>query len=307
MSSQSGEVKVDKKCFIITPIGGNSSDIRRKADGVIETVITPLLEKLDFSDVKAAHQINLSGSINNQIVSRIIDDDLVIANLTGLNPNVMYELAIRHATMKPIIHICEHSTNLPFDIKDQRTIIYTDDILGAKELENSLTTMVIEVMKQGKCDDNPIYSAVKRKIIENIASEDQNIQIQKFILDKIDSIEEKLNNSLNKNTSGWPSWETKDIRAYTSHKGPSNIIKFKLNVFAPRDIDIKDIKKDIEQYDLIEVMSFEVKKSDEKNNYIIFDMKTIGGIVFQDVEGLLDTINEGRTLPYKATSVIAMK
>lgn len=111
-----------KKCFIITPIGDEGSETFRMAKGVIESVIKPVLERNGFEDIKPAYEILESGMIGNQIVDRIVNDDLVIANLTGNNPNVMYELAIRHAAAKPIIHICETGTKLLFDIKDNRTI-----------------------------------------------------------------------------------------------------------------------------------------------------------------------------------------
>lgn len=78
-----------KKCFIITPIGDEESSTFRKARGVIESVIKPLLNEYGFDDVRPAYEINMSGTINTQIINGIIESDLVIANLTGNNPNVM--------------------------------------------------------------------------------------------------------------------------------------------------------------------------------------------------------------------------
>ena len=74
-------LKNNKSCFIITPIGSEKSDSRRTADGVIDAVIIPVLKEMDFKDIKAAHHLDIPGSINNQVISRIISDDLVIANL----------------------------------------------------------------------------------------------------------------------------------------------------------------------------------------------------------------------------------
>ena len=111
--------EIKQSCFIITPIGDEKSTIFRKAKGVIDSVIKPVLELNGFSDIKPAYEINVSGMITTQIINRIINDDLVIANLTGTNPNVMYELCLRHVVAKPIIHICENRTTLPFDIKDK--------------------------------------------------------------------------------------------------------------------------------------------------------------------------------------------
>lgn len=153
-----------RKCFIITPIGNESSEIFRKAKGVIDSVIKPVLEKYGFDDIKPAYEIVESGMISNQIIDRIINDDLVVANLTGNNPNVMYELAIRHAVAKPIIHICENGTVLPFDIKDNRTIFYADDMLGVQELNTGLQNFITQINYLDEYRDNPIYNAMKMVI-----------------------------------------------------------------------------------------------------------------------------------------------
>lgn len=154
-----------KKCFIITPIGNENSSIFRKAKGVIESVIKPVLEENGFNDIKPAYEIMESGMISNQIIGRIINDDLIVANLTGNNPNVMYELAIRHGAAKPIIHICEDGTSLPFDIKDNRTIFYKDDMLGVQELKRNFEDFVKQVDYSKEYKDNPIYNGIK---IENL-------------------------------------------------------------------------------------------------------------------------------------------
>lgn len=123
-----------KICFIITPIGEVNTSIRRHIEGVIDSVIVPVLEQKEY-EVKVAHREHGQGLITENIINCICDADIVIANLTNLNPNVMFEVALRYCTDKPIIHICEESTILPFDIKDQRTIFYKNDMLGVKELK----------------------------------------------------------------------------------------------------------------------------------------------------------------------------
>lgn len=150
-----------KNCFIITPIGEDGSETFRMAKGVIESVVKPILKKNGFGDIKPAYEILESGMIGNQIVDRIVNDDLVIANLTGNNPNVMYELAIRHAAAKPIIHICEFGTKLPFDIKDNRTIFYKNDMLGTQELMEGLEQFVKTVDYGKEYVNNPIYNGIQ--------------------------------------------------------------------------------------------------------------------------------------------------
>lgn len=132
-----------KKCFIITPIGDEVDSIRRHIDGIIEAAIKPALK--EKYKISVAHKISEPGSITKQIISEIYEDDLVIANLTNKNPNVMYELALRHSIGKPVIMIAEIGTPLPADIIMQRTIFYHNDAKGVLELREELKKAESEI------------------------------------------------------------------------------------------------------------------------------------------------------------------
>ena len=118
-----------KRCFIITPIGNDNDSIRRHIDGIIDAAIKPALEP-DY-EVVAAHKITETGTITKQIIKEIYQNELAIANLTGNNPNVMYELAIRYCLGKPVLTIAEKGTSLPFDVMPERTIFYINDPKGS--------------------------------------------------------------------------------------------------------------------------------------------------------------------------------
>lgn len=207
------KMKQGKKCFIITPIGNENSDTFRKAKGVIESVIKPVLVEYGFDDIKPAYEINISGMINTQIINRIIDDDLVIANLTGNNPNVMYELCLRHVTAKPIIHICEDGTSLPFDIKDNRTIFYTNDMLGVEELKIAVNKFMAEISFDEDCLDNPIYSAYRvGKLLKETKGTESN-EILKMLVAISGQVSELKIESDSKNSKNASS--ATDVSTYT--------------------------------------------------------------------------------------------
>lgn len=181
-----------KRCFIISPLGASDSETRRKADGLIKAVIRPVLESLGFS-VTAPHEIDLPGSITKQVIQHLLEDEMVIANLTELNPNVMYELAVRHAKRLPVVCVVEADTKLPFDIADERTLFYDNDMLGVEDLKPRLKRAVEQAIQESD-PDNPIYRAandlIMRKIIET--SGDSN----SYILNRLDELSFQLN-SLN--------------------------------------------------------------------------------------------------------------
>lgn len=83
-----------------------------------------------------ADGISQPGMITNQVIEHLIEDDLVVADLTSSNPNVFYELAIRHATRKPVVTLIEMGERIPFDVSQSRTIQFTyrdlDSVEGCK-------------------------------------------------------------------------------------------------------------------------------------------------------------------------------
>ena len=79
------------------------------------------------------------GIITEQIIDFIINAELAIIDYTDLNPNVMYEVAIRHLSEKPFIQIHPNGTRLPFDISNLRSIVYDpNDIKYPEKLIDEL-------------------------------------------------------------------------------------------------------------------------------------------------------------------------
>lgn len=170
-------------CFVISPIGGDSTDTRRALEGLMDAVIEPTLRELGFK-VEVAHRISRTGSITNQVIELLLSADLVVANLTELNPNVMYELAVRHAARKAVVTIAHHDTRLPFDIADQRTIFYRNDMAGVPELRRALAAAAEEALNDTE-PDNPVYRAAQTQVMREVAPTDD----QRFLLDRIDRVE----------------------------------------------------------------------------------------------------------------------
>lgn len=186
----------DNICFIITPIGGDNSPIRKKTDGLINNVIKPVCNILELKAVPA-HEIDKPGSITRQVIQHIMHSKMVVANLTGLNPNVMYELAVRHAAKLPVVCLAEEGTILPFDITTERTIFYTDDMFGAVKLIPDLKAKIQSALNDEE-NDNPIYRSIKEsQIIKNItASEDnKSNEALSYIIKRLDKLDGKLSNN----------------------------------------------------------------------------------------------------------------
>ena len=188
-SEVAGTSEAIKRCFIVTPIGDDNSSIRRATDGLLKSVIKPVLADLKFK-VHVAHEISESGSITRQVIEHLLQDELVIANLTELNPNVMYELAVRHAKRLPVVCIATAGTKLPFDIAAERTIFYTDDMYGAELLKPALLKAIEEALKE-KEPDNPIYRVIQgTAVMKDVPADEKDFN--KYLITRLDSIESKI-------------------------------------------------------------------------------------------------------------------
>jgi|GEM_PF-6746538 len=125
-----------KNCFVICPIGEEGSEERKHANEVRDKIVKPIVESEFGYNVVRADEFQVVGQITPQIVNLLVESDLVIADLSFHNPNVFYELALRHITRKPFIHLIREEDKIPFDIKDIRVIKFNlkneERIEGAK-------------------------------------------------------------------------------------------------------------------------------------------------------------------------------
>lgn len=135
-------------CFVISPIGSEGSEERKRADQVLKHIIKPAANDCGFNALRA-DEISEPGIITSQVIQHIVDDPLVVADLTGMNPNVFYELALRHAIRKPLIQIVEKNERLPFDVAGMRTIhLDHKDLDSVEESKDEIIKQIQNVSKK---------------------------------------------------------------------------------------------------------------------------------------------------------------
>src|ERR1039458_4311818 len=101
-------------CFVIGPIGKHESAERVHADRLLRYIIKPTFSThFKNFQVERADQISRPGMIDSQVISRLIEADLVIADLTTRNANAFYELGIRHLLQMPVIHLYRRGDEIP--------------------------------------------------------------------------------------------------------------------------------------------------------------------------------------------------
>ena len=141
-------------CFVIGPIGdrlaafGSEGRVQyEQAIQVWDYVIYPACQALGIEPVRA-DRIAESGEITEQVCEHLRDDDLVIADVTGGNPTVMYELGMRHMKNKLTVQIGEKG-RLPFDITVIRTIQFNRTETGLVEARESLQRTIKADVERG--------------------------------------------------------------------------------------------------------------------------------------------------------------
>jgi len=188
-------------CFILSPIGEENSKIRKRTNSVYEKIIKTVVEP-KYKALRG-DEIDEPGLITRQVIKYIINSPLVIADLSNKNPNVFYELGIRHTLRKPTILIMtkKKGEKSPFDTYISRTIYYNMNrkkyILKAQK----------DILKQLKVIENNDFEidyqipvefdlriAEERKRLKNEANliEDEILKIQKKVLESAKFFNEEL-------------------------------------------------------------------------------------------------------------------
>jgi len=186
-----------KECFFIAPIDDEGTDTRNRTDKLMNYIIKEAVEDYGYSVVRS-DKMDTPGSITRQIIGKIVNSELVIADLTDHNPNVFYELAVRHATGKPFIQLIRDNQTIPFDVADQRTIYYGLDVKEAEKTKNEIQAQ-LESLENGDIEsENPISrSADMQSLRESEDPTDQNLaevfDELSTLTKKVDHIERSIN------------------------------------------------------------------------------------------------------------------
>lgn len=162
--------------FVITPFGEDFLDL-------FEEFERQFGESFDFTN---AGDMDNQQNILKDIVEGIANADVIIADLTGLNANVFYELGLAHAMNKKVIIITQNIDELPFDIKSYRANQYSLQF-------NKLPALIEELQKllSGAIDGSVKYG----NPVSDYAPNFQKAQIEKAIVQTEKRVIEEMNDA----------------------------------------------------------------------------------------------------------------
>jgi ActR/RegA family two-component response regulator len=112
-----------RKCFVIMPFSTTKSCTEEQWVEIFDNMIKPAVEDSGF-DYECFRASLVIGNIIRDILDNLNKADVVIADMTDRNPNVFYELGVRHALRNATILITQDMEHVPFDLKHYSTIKY---------------------------------------------------------------------------------------------------------------------------------------------------------------------------------------
>src|SRR5262249_52496821 len=155
------------KLFVAMPFGVRKAPLDSEGsgrlkeidfNGVWAEIFQPAIPK-DFEkeNIKRADELRLSGPIDRKYIEWLYDSDVVLADLTFGNPNVFYELGIRHAlSRKGTVMVACEGARLPFDVQNQTVFRY--DYFKATTIR-AFQTQLREALKYALAQelDSPVH------------------------------------------------------------------------------------------------------------------------------------------------------
>ena len=138
-------VQATDTCFVMMPFA-------EPLGGYYATVYQPAIEKAKLKAVRADTDIFGTGKIIDQIWAGIQSARVLVAELTGRNPNVLYELGLAHALRKPVVLVSSNEDDVPFDVRHVRVIYYDmrDPFWGTKLIDKVAENILSALKNPGE-------------------------------------------------------------------------------------------------------------------------------------------------------------
>lgn len=162
------------------PFGSSSPELKKKFDGVYKGIIVPAVQEAGYEPIRE-DILASPGSIPKSIVKKLAESQMVVADLTGINPNVFYELGIRHVLSKSgtVLMISKGET-IPFDNASHRVIQYTNELADLDDIHQQIVTAIVNRENNIENADNIVHDTFPRLPIDIVSFFEQSMQDNKY-------------------------------------------------------------------------------------------------------------------------------
>ena len=157
-----------KLCFVDMPFGRKvdpDTGVEIDFDDIYQQAIRPAVEQAGLACIRADEE-RTGGVIHKAMFARLLLAEFVIADLTTANPNVFYELGVRHcARPRTTIPIFATLGSLPFDVNIVRALPYDLDggaltPASATALREGIADRIAAALEDGATPDSPLFDFI---------------------------------------------------------------------------------------------------------------------------------------------------
>jgi hypothetical protein len=189
---------MDERAFVIQQIGAKDSPERKRADEIYNYIIVPAVQDAGLKPYRADLDLT-PGAITPKMLTTLLTARLVIADLTGRNPNVFYELGITHSFARPLISIADSSKSLPFDAKDERVIELGEysangrlEFVQGQNAKDSLRESLSIVLADNYEPPSPLRDVATNRSIDELARKDPHAAEMAQVYEALEDIRKKV-------------------------------------------------------------------------------------------------------------------
>lgn len=195
-------MKNEKRCYVIMPFSDTKSCTEKEWTEIFEHVIKPAVEESGLG-----YKCERSRAKRENIIKGIINDlntaQVVISDLTDYNPNVFYELGVRHTLQNRTILIAQDEKFIPSDLMNYPTVFYECSPKGVDKFKKEIKEQLKEIETNPERADNPVADFLSNRNITLISS-DKKANLAKlaaliselsYNIEAVDSIREIIKES----------------------------------------------------------------------------------------------------------------
>ncbi len=155
-------MKTKKVVFVIMPISSTQSCTETEWTEIYENVFKSAIEACGYTCERAIPQ---TGSLIGTIVERLRNTRIVLADITDQNPNVFYELGVRHSLSRGTIIACQDTVVVPSDLRGYWTLQYGIRPAQVAKFSKDLRRLTFEIESDPDRSDSPVSDYLDRENI----------------------------------------------------------------------------------------------------------------------------------------------
>ena len=153
-----------KLCFVIMPFSSTNRHTTEEWTAIFENVHKPAITGSRLGYKCERSKIG-TGAFIKDILFQLNQADVVLADLTDMNPNVFYELGVRHVLKNRTILVSQTMDDVPSDLKQYGVIIYGTDPKSVAEYKKKISEILKDIRDNPDRADNPVSDYLHMKTI----------------------------------------------------------------------------------------------------------------------------------------------